>query len=175
MHWIEFNLNKQKNLQDFKAAIKQLDGLPVKKINIYSLTYDHHSNPIHEGCGVYLFRREKEIYYVGKCSKMSFVERIPKHFDTRPKAWFNHLLKRLAVSHGKKNDFNRHDLESALKVAMHEFNLVLINFRKDKNGHYDHKEIDRLESLLRRSTECINQIKTNRYLGDDKVEQLITG
>jgi len=38
--------------------------------------------------GIYVFKKGEEIWYIGKSTSRSFVERIPSHFDQRKGAWF---------------------------------------------------------------------------------------
>ena len=46
--------------------------------------------------GLYLFfNDENELWYVGKATSRSFIERIPAHFDQREIAWFNTLPKKV--------------------------------------------------------------------------------
>jgi hypothetical protein len=55
--------------------------------------------------GVYLlFHSSGPLWYVGKSSSRSFIERVPSHFDPRENAWFNNLPK-LIVKVGEAANF----------------------------------------------------------------------
>jgi excinuclease UvrABC nuclease subunit len=46
--------------------------------------------------GLYLFFHPNgELWYVGKSTSRSFIERVPSHFDQREIAWFNTLPKKI--------------------------------------------------------------------------------
>jgi excinuclease UvrABC nuclease subunit len=46
--------------------------------------------------GLYLlFDENDELWYVGKATSRSFIERVPSHFDQREEAWFNTLPKKI--------------------------------------------------------------------------------
>lgn len=46
--------------------------------------------------GLYLFFDDQDVlWYVGKSTSRSFIERVPSHFDQRQDAWFNTLPTRI--------------------------------------------------------------------------------
>jgi len=89
------------------------------------------------GHGVYVFSRDEEIFYVGKSSSRSFIERIPAHFDTREDGWFNTLTKQL------RNKEYSTSLEQASEYAKSNLSLTLIEISRDQ------EECKKVEKFLR--------------------------
>ena len=84
------NYNKF-SLSDF---FQILSCYPKKRVGLVTLeelcAIDEYPN------GLYLFfNNENELWYVGKATSRSFIERIPAHFDQREIAWFNTLPKKV--------------------------------------------------------------------------------
>jgi hypothetical protein len=51
--------------------------------------------------GIYLFYGDNDqLWYVGKATSRSFIERIPSHFDAREEAWFNTLPRKIQAKDG---------------------------------------------------------------------------
>lgn len=157
---IEFEEIESYSVSAFIDRIKRTKGKKLSDLKVRDLTY-HNEEPIWPGEGVYIFRENEEILLVGKVSSMSFTERIPKHFDVRPFAWFNRLLYLTCVRH-LKLEKNEKNFITASKYAFENLNLVLINFKK-------REKINRIERLLRSSTNTLNKFKKLKELKFDKL------
>lgn len=69
--------------------------------------------------GLYLLYDDSdELWYVGKATSRSFVERIPAHFDQRPDAWFNALPKRIHDRKITSSYADAHSLGLSLRLAL---------------------------------------------------------
>lgn len=147
---LEFEQLKGNSIEFLLERIKNAKGKKLSELKIKDLSY-HNQNLINPGEGVYIFRDKEKIILVGKVSSMSFVERIPKHLDYRPNAWFNRLLE-LICERLLEIEPNEENYIKASKYAFENLNLVLINFKtRDK--------INRIERLLRSCTETLNKFK----------------
>ena len=158
MYAIEYESVKHLTLTEFTNYIKNLDGMPISKLKIQDLIYSK-GKRIFPGEGVYIFRLKDKPYYVGKVSSMSFVERIPKHFDLRHGAWFNRLLT-LTVSRHLGKELSEESINESAKFAIENLNLILINF-ENKEG------INALESVLRATLNPLNAYKRKRDIDFD--------
>ena len=90
-YFVSFDECKSETLDDFS---KRLRGMPKKTVGSVTLaelcTIAEYPN------GLYLFfDDDNELWYVGKCTARSFIERIPSHFVPRQDAWFNTLPKKI--------------------------------------------------------------------------------
>lgn len=162
---LQYSEVKNYSLGNFKEEIENLEGINISDLKISNLNY-HNGVNIYPGMGVYVFRENKKYKYVGKVSSMSFTERIPKHFDTRPYAWFNSLIETV-LKNEKNSNCMSFEVSEYQKVAKHiydNYNLVLINFEEEKDfGH-----INKIETLLRASASPLNKFKTKR-INDDSL------
>lgn len=77
-----------------------------------------------------------ELWYVGKCTSRSFIERIPSHFDQREEAWFSTVPKRIRSFAQKPISY------AGAHAQALELNLVLI-------GIHQTSVAKRLETALR--------------------------
>jgi hypothetical protein len=157
---IEFSDIENYTLKEFLDHIDNINGLSLKELKVSDLSY-YNKKPIWPGEGVYLFREGKEILYVGKVSSMSFTERIAKHLDLRPFAWFNRLLKIICQKKFNK-EISKENLIETSKYAFDNLNLILINFKK-------RDKINSIEKLLRASTNTLNKFKTVRVKNNDLI------
>ncbi len=69
--------------------------------------------------GLYFFFDENDhLWYVGKSTSRSFIERIPSHFDPRKDAWFNTLPRKImaALPGGEYED--AHSLSLSLRLVL---------------------------------------------------------
>lgn len=68
--------------------------------------------------GIYLFFGDaNELWYVGKATSRSFIERIPSHFDAREEAWFNTLPRKIRDKDGIDYP-SAHQKALSLKLAL---------------------------------------------------------
>lgn len=151
---IKYEDIKNLSINDALKKLEQLDGKELSKLRLVDLTICNNQY-IFPGHGIYLFRQKKEIVYVGKVRSMSFIERIPKHFDLRHSGWFNRLLKiiclkKLGIEHSDENLLKAHTF------AFSHLNLVLIDFGIDKN-------VDKIERLFRSCTGALNSFKKVKH------------
>ncbi len=161
---IEYKDIKNLSIENALKKIEQTKGLALSQMRLQNLNYCNGKH-IYPGHGVYLFRKGTDIVYVGKVRNMSFIERIPKHFDLRHRGWFNRLLKiicekELNISHRDSDD----NLKIANQYAFENLNLVLIHF-------HENTKVDGIERLLRSCTNALNCFKTLKYRRlDQKLE-----
>lgn len=146
---IEYDSLKNLTIQEALNKISSIPGILLQDLKVMDLSY-YNGRPLYPGTGVYIFRENKKIKLVGKAESMSFTERIPKHFDPRPFAWFNRLLQ--LVGGGLNNESDQEDFQKASIYAFEKMNLVLIHFK-------ERDRIGRTERLLRAATECLNRFK----------------
>jgi len=147
---LNFEDIRQMSIESMLSTLSNTDGITLDELKVKDLTY-YNEKEIFPGIGVYLFREDKKVIYVGKCSSNSFTERIPKHFDIRKIAWMNSLLKLIC----KKQllvEINDENLKRASQDAFKKLNLILINFS-------DRRKINRIEKLLRSCTDPLNKLK----------------
>jgi hypothetical protein len=156
---IEYDTLRGFSIRDLLKTIEKTKGKRLDELKVMDLTY-HNSIEIWRGEGVYIFKEQKRIIYVGKASSMSFTERIPKHFDLRHDAWFNRLLELICIKI-LGLEWNDENAIISSKYAFKNLNLVLINFK-------DRKQIDRIERLLRSCAEPLNEFKKLKEKNHDK-------
>ncbi|WP_412987690.1 hypothetical protein [Pontimicrobium sp. IMCC45349] len=152
---LEFEIIDPLKLVDVISLINRTAGIPLKNINLNNLVF-HNNQPIFPGNGVYLFRKGRQVVYVGKNDSLSFVERIPKHLDLRQGAWFNKMLQHTNAN-VLKYEWNDESCIKANKYAIDNYNLVLVNFKYEIDERKYH--INRLERTLRASLEPFNKFK----------------
>jgi hypothetical protein len=147
---IEFEEVKNNTIEEFIEFINKTEGKKIADLKVKDLTYQN-DQLIFPGHGIYIFRNNKEIILVGKATSTSFTERLAKHFDIRPGAWFNRLMYVICCRLLKieKNDEN---YKIASKFAFENVDLVLVNFQ-NRVG------IEKIERLLRSSTNTLNKFK----------------
>lgn len=155
---LQYKEVKNLTIKALIERIKRCDGLSLKDLSLKDLIF-FKGQAIHTGSGVYVFKNKQNLFYVGKCSKMSFIERIPSHLDTRKAAWFNALVK--YVNDKPVKDIVDEDLQIAAKKAIDRFELVLINFEWDQ--YHGNRSIDYLEDLLRMTTNARNKFKVKSH------------
>lgn len=149
---IEFEEVIDISINNFLVKIKETKGKRLDELLVKDLSF-HNGNLIYHGTGVYIFREKQEIKVIGKASSMSFTERIPKHFDARPFAWFNRLL---ALIHEREWSIleSPENFEMESLHAFNNYNIVLVHIKPE---HKDH--IPKVERLLRSTTNALNQFK----------------
>ena len=149
---IQFNLVEAIDVKSLIKKVSLMDGIDLRLLKVKDLTF-HNDDVIYPGNGVYLFREGRQVVYVGKCSSMSFMERIPNHFDIRVGAYQNTLLKYICKRKFQKQVTDENLLEAS-RYCFEHFNLILINFTNKT-------KINRLETLLRN---CCNPINKPRLV-----------
>jgi hypothetical protein len=104
--------------------------------------------------GVYIFKEDEQIKYIGKASSRPFIERVPAHLDVRVNGWMNTLLKYLCTQK------NPTDYYKEAKEVLENHQLILIVFRKDYSGLKE--KISTVERFLIDNTNCLNKKKRLR-------------
>lgn len=139
------------SLSDFSKTLNSFPKKRVGSVTIEELcAIDEYPN------GLYLFfNNENELWYVGKATSRSFIERIPAHFDQREIAWFNTLPKKVMKF------CNIQTYREALNKAL-SLKLMIIGIQ-DKNTAI------KLETVLR----SYLQPKLNSCKGNYEPAQLI--
>lgn len=105
--------------------------------------------------GLYLlFDEYEELWYVGKSTSRSFIERIPAHFDQRQHAWFNTIPSKIMTICSIVEYADAHALGLTLRVA-------IIGMKSKKAAF-------KFESVLRSYMQPkLNSGKPNRYSADE--------
>ncbi|MDY3338760.1 hypothetical protein PG279_06160 [Riemerella anatipestifer] len=101
---------------------------------------------------------------VGKARSNSFTERIPKHFDFRPKAWFNRLLF-ITCREYYKAEINDENFKRSSKYVFEHGRLLLVNMKKSE-------QIDKFENILRGTTGALNKFRNKKYDGNIKLSEI---
>lgn len=152
---IEFEDVKSHTLKEFIELIETIPGKKLSEFRLIDLTYEN-NKLINPGHGVYVFRdNNKNIILVGKATSTSFTERIAKHFDIRPGAWFNRLMYVVCCRQLNLEKSNSNYL-IASKHIFENVDIVLINFI------FDFQRIPKIETLLRGSTNTLNKFKNRK-------------
>ncbi|MCI9844562.1 hypothetical protein [Flavobacterium pectinovorum] len=151
---IEFDEHSHRSLKQFIDLIESTEGIKLNELKVKDLTYCN-EQIINPGHGIYIFKTDENILVVGKARTTSFTERIPKHFDIRPKAWFNRLLFITCREYFKVELTNENFLMSS-RYVFENARLILINM---KNA----EKIDQLENILRGTTRTLNKYKKLKY------------
>jgi len=152
---IEYDQFRNKTLQELINEIHRI-GIKLNDLKVKDLTY-YNDEFIEHGHGVYVFRDPNRILIVGKATSTSFTERIPKHFDIRTGAWFNRLL---FVTCLRKFEIEKtpENYRKSSRYVFDHSKLILINFKVFNNS--DKIKIGKLESILRKTTDTLNQTKS---------------
>jgi ribosomal protein L24E len=147
---IDYDSIKHLSIAESLRTIANVPGIPLNELKVMDLSY-YKGEHLYPGEGVYIFRVDNEIKLVGKAESMSFTERVPKHFDPRPYAWFHRLLE--LVGGGLNKQSSEKEFQAASREAFNTMNLVLIHFTSSR------ARIARTERMLRASTNCMNKFK----------------
>lgn len=150
-YFVAFDDHKGKSLAAFSAV---LHALPAKCVGTVQL---------HELCsmtkypnGVYLFFKDKALWYVGKTTSRSFIERVPSHFDQREHVWFNTLPKKVM---------------SICKIGVYPEALAIgLNLRLALVGVKGKKTAGELEKVLRSYLQpMLNARKKGNITGEELI------
>ena len=166
-YFFEYNEISKLRIKKIIEKLLKTDGIKICELKISDLIF-FNGKPIDTGCGVYIFKNDKNIFYIGKNSARCFAERIPAHFDLRKVGWFNSLLKLIAKVEFNVNDYSDIVLQKAARRAIKNFSLILINFKWEEYGGTN--SIETLEDLLRCSTQAANSYKKKRF---DNLEMIV--
>ena len=151
-HIINFEDIANLSVHEAIKKIESLQGIKLSEIKMKDFVF-HDNKAISSGRGVYLFKNESMFYYVGDCTSRSFIERIPCHFDTKPEAWMNIVVKHYA-QRTLNLPLDNSSLEYASEYILDNFSVVMINFIE-----YDKDKIAAFERLLLSTLDTINKLK----------------
>jgi hypothetical protein len=130
-YFVAFEDHLETTLDAFAEYLKSMPKKVVGTVQISELcAMADHPN------GLYLFFNDQgALWYVGKSTSRSFIERVPSHFDQRKDVWFNTLPKRIMAVCSIADYTDAHALGLSLR-------LVLIGMQSKQTAI-------RLESVLR--------------------------
>ena len=151
-HLINFTEIQNLSIEELINKLSQTDGIRLQDMKLKDFIF-YNDDRITSGCGVYIFKNGTDFYYVGDCSSRSFIERIPCHFDTRPEAWMNTLVKHYTKRTNNLPIDNQNLGDSATHI-LNNFSVILINF-EERNP----EKISKLERLLLSILNPINKLK----------------
>ncbi|MBP2315544.1 hypothetical protein [Azospirillum soli] len=80
---------------DLKARMAHDEGVKLRDLRYWDITHDN-GQPIAEEFGIYWVALDRSPLYIGKCTSLSFVERIGGHLSLGAHHWKNLLLRRHA-------------------------------------------------------------------------------
>ncbi|RZI40515.1 hypothetical protein EGT07_23015 [Herbaspirillum sp. HC18] len=149
-YFIKFEDHRESTLDAFA---KHLCAMPKKVVSTVQLSelcaMANHPN------GLYLFFDDEDVlWYVGKSTSRSFIERVPSHFVQREGAWFATLPKRIMTVCSIAEYSDAHALGLSLR-------LVLVGMKSKETAI-------RLESVLRSYMKpYLNSGKSNNYTGGE--------
>lgn len=156
---LEFEDFTNYTVEEFINIIKSRKGKHLDDLKVKDLSY-FNGELINQGHGIYIFKEKDKIILVGKARSVSFTERIAKHLDIRPDAWFNRLMyvkSRQDLGENFKNTLDKTDsFKKASKYAFENYSLVLINM-------INPNQIDTFESILRGTANPLNEFKGKKY------------
>ena len=157
LYFIALKDYRDSTLAEFSEILKKLEKKPVGEVTVSELcAMTEYPN------GLYLFYdTDNELWYVGKSTSRSFIERIPSHFDQRENAWFNTLPKRIMVISKIEKYNDAHAFGLSLR-------LVLIGIQSKETAL-------KLERVLRSYLEPqLNTEKSSKYTGREQLLQYET-
>ncbi|SFJ22947.1 hypothetical protein [Myroides guanonis] len=156
---VEFDDYKEFTVGEFIEILRRKKGRHLNDLKVKDLTY-FNNQLITPGHGVYIFKEDDAIILVGKARNVSFTERIAKHLDIRPDAWFNRLMyvkSRQILGDNFKTTLDKTEsFKEASLYAFEHYSLILINMENAK-------QIDQFESILRGTANPLNKYKTKTY------------
>jgi hypothetical protein len=130
-YFVAFEDHLDFTLEAFAAHLRSMPKKVVGTVQLSELcAMADHPN------GLYLFFDDQDVlWYVGKSTSRSFIERVPSHFDQRKDAWFNTLPTRIMAVCSIAEYTDAHALGLSLR-------LVLVGMKSKQTAI-------RLESVLR--------------------------
>ena len=145
----EYKEIKEDNFNILLDAITNTSGKKVNQILLSDFILEE-IDGYELNHGIYVFKKDSEIKYIGKASSRPFIERVPAHLDIRRNGWMNNMLKYLSEDSDPKN---------YLKESLHvieNYELLLVLF---KTEDCTKDKILEVERCLIQSTPCINKKK----------------
>ena len=101
--------------------VKQKNAIPLSILTLNNLA-------MYPSAGLcFFYNIRNDLQYVGKCTSMFFIERIPSHFDCRNNARFATIAKR-RVDELSQSD----NISETVYQALTDLKLSLVNFKYDK-------------------------------------------
>lgn len=166
-HFVEISEIENLTLEECNDFLKNHRWISFADLRIRDLVFCG-NKPIMQTNGVYLFLDAKgAIKYVGKSGSRSMVERIPSHFDLRPKSWFNTFLKKKAGANNKSS------LAKAAKAIFDQYRLIYILF---PNNARNKKRLGKLEKYLQviNRDSVLNSVRRIKPLSDLEMQSPVS-
>ncbi|MCY1547868.1 hypothetical protein D9M68_839480 [compost metagenome] len=156
-YFVAFEDHLGSTLEAFAAHLRSMPKKVVGTVQLSELcSMADHPN------GLYFYFDDQDVlWYVGKSTSRSFIERVPSHFDQRKDAWFNTLPKRIMVVCSIAEYTDAHALGLSLR-------LVLVGVRSKQTAI-------RLESVLRSYLQPhLNAGKARGHTGQEALSTYVT-
>jgi len=113
-YFVPLEAHRGKTLGEFADLLRALPKKPVGTVQLAELC----SMPQHPN-GLYFFYDDNDdLWYIGKSTGRSFIERIPSHFDQRPDAWFNTLPNRVLKTRNASSYADAHSRSLSLRLVL---------------------------------------------------------
>ncbi len=144
--------NSENNFESLLDDIKNTSGKKVNQILLSDFILEE-IDGYELNHGIYVFKKDSEIKYIGKASSRPFIERVPAHLDIRRNGWMNNMLKYLSEDSDPKN---------YLKESLHvieNYELLLVLF---KTEDCTKDKISEAERFLINNTNCLNKKKRKK-------------
>lgn len=101
-------------LEEFAHRLQRLPKKPIGEVTISELcAVAEHPNGLY-----FFFDDQGRLWYVGKATSRSFIERLPSHFDPRESSWFGTLPKKIMSVCSISRYEDAHALGLTLRLAL---------------------------------------------------------
>jgi hypothetical protein len=139
-------------LDEFANRLKRLPKKPVGDVTISELcAVAEYPNGLY-----FLFDDKDHVWYVGKATSRSFIERLPSHFDPRETSWFGTIPKKIMRHCSLPTYRDAHALGLTLRLAL--------------LGVTSKQTATRLESTLRDFLQPeLNRTSRRRAIGNERL------
>lgn len=113
-YFVAFEDHRTSTLHAFAEHLRTMPKKVVGTVQLSELcAMADHPN------GLYLFFDDQEVlWYVGKSTSRSFIERVPSHFDQRKDAWFNTIPTRIMAVCSIAEYADAHALGLSLRLVL---------------------------------------------------------
>jgi hypothetical protein len=172
-YFFEYKRNfADKTIDEVVEIISKTKGLPLKDLKLENLLF-YEGKHILTAHGVYIFRNDVRILYVGSCRAKSFVERIPAHLDINQNGWFNSFIRQLErnTSGTKLKEVTNLQLAHQAKVALETCSVILINFQWEDRSK-EHIENDLIETFEKALLSTANPLNFSKRVFDNRGQKI---
>ena len=113
-YFVALENHRQSTLAEFAQYVRQMPKKVAGTVQLSELcAMTDHPNGLY-----FFFDEHDELWYVGKSTSRSFIERIPAHFDQREDAWFNTLSSRIKTVFSMRGYADAHALGLSLRLVL---------------------------------------------------------